>query len=55
MVVRVCIARSAIESLRDIGLGIVLGLTLALVGLAWAIAPHVIELSPRLAKLLGGF
>ena len=52
MILRVRIARSAIEWLGDVGLGILLGVTLALVGLAWALAPHAADMSPQLAKLL---
>ncbi len=55
MVLRICIARSAIESFRDICLGIMLGLALALAGLAWILAPRMAELSPRVANLLGGY
>ena len=54
MVLRISVARSAIESLRDICLGILLGLALALAGLAWMLAPRMAEFSPRLANLLGG-
>ena len=55
MVLRVRVARSTVDSLTDISLGVLLGLTLALVGLAWVIAPHAIEMSPGLAKFLVGF
>jgi hypothetical protein len=54
MMIRIRIARSATESLRDLTVGDLLGLLLALMGLAWLIGPKAAELSPTLAELLRG-
>ena len=53
MIVRMRVARSATESIRDVAVGVLVGVVLALVGLVWVVGPDVVEFSPALTRLLG--
>jgi hypothetical protein len=51
--VRIRIARSATEFLRDVGIGVLVGVVVALAGLLWVLGPEVVDFSPTLTRLLG--